>query len=418
MKPLIEYITADDVRFSLANTPQITFEVTDACNLKSTYCGYGEFYTDYDMRKSIMLSTKKAFSLLDYMNKLWSSSQNISYNRNIYISFYGGEPLMNFDFIQKVVDYVENMHCPTRLFSFSMTTNALLLHRYMDFLVEHKFHTLISLDGDREETGYRIDKNGKPAFDRIVKNVDLLRSVYPDYFDEYVNFNSVLHNKNTVESIFRFFKAKYNKMPRIGELNNMGIHKDKIEEFEKTYRNSRESLDQSEHYTEIIKNMQFQLGTYQSLGTYIMQYSEFVYKDYNELLYGKPKLENRIPTGTCMPFGKKIYMTVNGKLLPCERIGHQFSLGTIRDQKIEIDPEAIAYKYNSYYAKLDDQCRKCHKRRVCTQCIFNLQDIEKRPICQGYMNQREFDIYKKAQLNFLASNPEEYSHIMEDIVVI
>jgi predicted nucleic-acid-binding Zn-ribbon protein len=36
--------------FALANLSQLVFEVTDACNLKCKYCGYGEFYNDYDSR--------------------------------------------------------------------------------------------------------------------------------------------------------------------------------------------------------------------------------------------------------------------------------------------------------------------------------------------------------------------------------
>ncbi len=45
MKNLKEYLRAEYIEFFLANTPQITFEVTDACNLKCTYYG-GSSTTD------------------------------------------------------------------------------------------------------------------------------------------------------------------------------------------------------------------------------------------------------------------------------------------------------------------------------------------------------------------------------------
>lgn len=57
----------------LANTPQITFEITDACNLKCEYCGYGKFYSDYDERKLTNLPPQKAKFLLDFLCSLWSS---------------------------------------------------------------------------------------------------------------------------------------------------------------------------------------------------------------------------------------------------------------------------------------------------------------------------------------------------------
>lgn len=44
-------LTPNHIRYALANLPLLTFEVTDACNLKCKYCGYGEFYNDYDERK-------------------------------------------------------------------------------------------------------------------------------------------------------------------------------------------------------------------------------------------------------------------------------------------------------------------------------------------------------------------------------
>ena len=46
-----KYLTPNHIRYALANLPILTFEVTDACNLKCKYCGYGEFYNDYDERK-------------------------------------------------------------------------------------------------------------------------------------------------------------------------------------------------------------------------------------------------------------------------------------------------------------------------------------------------------------------------------
>jgi uncharacterized protein len=126
----------------------------------------------------------------------------------------------------------------------------------------------------------------------------------------------------------------------------------------------------------------------------------------------------KIPTGTCLPFSKKIYMTVNGKLLPCERIGHQYALGSITDENIELDYTAIADKYNAYYAKLEKQCAGCFIKKSCIQCIYNLPDLEDRPICQGFMNKQEFERYQNAQIGFLANNPEEYFRIMEELVVV
>ena len=184
----------------------------------------------------------------------------------------------------------------------------------MDFLQQHKFHILVSLDGNEANTSYRVDKGGNNAFSKVVANVDKLRAMYPDYFSQYVNFNAVLHNRNSVESIYCFFKDKYDKIPQIGELNDVGIRQNKKDEFKRTYKNTQESLHQAEHYEEIERDMFLNTPGYKSLTLFLHRYSGFVYQDYTDLLFDKQSLKY-IPTGTCLPFTKKMYVTVNGKIL-------------------------------------------------------------------------------------------------------
>lgn len=415
---MTEYISPNQIFNNLANLPQLVFEVTDSCNLKCKYCAYGEFYDDFDKRENKMMSTSSAIRLIEYLNQYWNSERNTSAKSFIYISFYGGEPLLNFNFIHDIVYYVENkLHCPRRKFLFSMTTNAILLHKYMDFLVVHDFHILVSLDGNKINDSYRVDHNGKNSFDRVIRNVDLLREKYPKFFDKNINFNSVLHNRNSVEDIYSFFKTKYSKKPTISELNNSGIKADKIQKFNHTYRNSEESLHQSEHYEEIEKDLFIDSSSYKSLLLYLHQYSGFFFRDYTDLLCDRSHLEY-IPTGTCLPFGKKMFVTVNGKILPCERIGHQYGLGYLTATGIELDIVEIARKYNEYYTKMENQCNHCKNKYSCIQCLFNIKNIEKKPICYGFMNEAMLQQFALKQYQFLRDHPDAYYKIMKKSLII
>jgi uncharacterized protein len=67
-----------------------------------------------------MMSVPAAFKFIDYLVALWNSEQNVSANRNVYIGFYGGEPLLNMPFIESVVDYIESLPCPYRSFTILM----------------------------------------------------------------------------------------------------------------------------------------------------------------------------------------------------------------------------------------------------------------------------------------------------------
>ena len=412
-----QFINAGTIRSNIANLPQLVFEVTDACNLKCKYCAYGEFYNDYDKREDKNLSVNKAICLIDYLCTYWNSDLCISSSIPMYISFYGGEPLMNFAFIENIVHYVnEKLFCPRRKFRFSMTTNAILLHKYMDFLVKNQFHLLISLDGNKKNNSYRVDKKGNISFERVLHNVDLLREKYPDFFKKNVNFNSVFHNKSTVEEVYSFFKKKYEKVPMFSELNNSGIRKERIDDFEKTYRNIEISLHQAENYDYIERDLFLNSNGYKSLALYLHRYSGFYFKDYTDLLYKKTNLLY-IPTGTCMPFSKKMFVTVNGKILPCERIGHKFYLGKVSEKGVSINFENIANRYNQYFDKMNAQCSKCKNRDACIQCFFNLKNVNK-PVCYGYMNQKEFVKYEKNQLEFLRKHPEAFQEIMEKVITL
>jgi uncharacterized protein len=193
-----------------------------------------------------------------------------------------------------------------------------------------------------------------------------------------------------VEDIYYFFKEKYDKKPSIGELNNMGIRNNKIEEFNHTYKNAGQSLQQSEHYEEIERDMFINSGNYKSVTQFLHRYSGFVFDDYTDLLYDRSG-RTTLPTGTCIPFSRKMYVTVNGKILPCERIGHQFILGEITDADVKLNTEDIANKYNRYYAKFESQCNKCKNAKSCIQCVYNVKNLDGKPVCHGFMNDTQFN---------------------------
>jgi len=116
------FLNKTDISYQLSNLRQIVFEVTDACNLRCKYCGYGEFYDDYDKRENKNLAIEDAIALFDYLTQFWQSEQNASFNKNVFISFYGGEPLLNINFIKQVVKYLEDNPCSVRHFVYSMTS--------------------------------------------------------------------------------------------------------------------------------------------------------------------------------------------------------------------------------------------------------------------------------------------------------
>ena len=189
-------LASSEITASLVNLKQLIFEVTDACNLNCKYCGFGDIYYGFEKREAKFLDINKGKALIDYLVNIWNTSRPQAKVPMTFISFYGGEPLLNVPYIKAIVEYVESRNV-NREFTFSMTTNGTLLDKYMDYLVAKGFKLLISLDGEGDENGYRVTASGISSFERVFNNAKALQKKYPEYFKNNVNFNTVLHSKSS-----------------------------------------------------------------------------------------------------------------------------------------------------------------------------------------------------------------------------
>lgn len=410
------YLKTEDIEDAIFNTHQIIFEVTDRCNLKCRYCGYGDFYSNYDERLGKDMSFDTFSTLYDYFAQLWakSSKHGSTYLR---ISFYGGEPLCNFALIEEAVNYVKNHPIDNKKIIYSMTTNAVLLDKYMDFLVENEFEMLISLDGNRNNDSYRMFKTGKTSFDKVVANVDRLYSKYPSYFKDKVNFNSVLHDRNSMQEADDFIYSRYGKHPMTNELNVFGIAKDKREVFLKMFHSKIGEYEKLENQDKV-ENLRFSpyLPQYEKwffespLINYSMNLSAVLQHVYMD---NKQKIK-KLPTKTCIPFSRKVFVTTSGKLFPCERIGNEFDFGTVSNGLVTIKFSAIVEAYNRLYDKYLDLCSACMIKKFCSVCIVS--DLEGYKFCSEKNEVRSERVRK--MVSFFEENAELYHEIMNVITIV
>jgi len=416
-KKLGAQLNEENIRRSLANGKQVVFEVTEKCQLNCVYCTYGDFYQYFEKREKKNLAIGPAKILLNYLLELWNSPLNTSHDRTIFISFYGGEPLLNFPFIEEIVNYVKQLKVLHNRFAFSMTTNGLLVEKYMDFLASNNFHLLVSLDGNEENNAYRVLSDGKPAYNAILKSVNALKEKYPDHFLKRVDFMAVLHNKNSVSQIHNFFKKHFDKTPFITELYPNGVKDSQKEIFWKTYSNVSESLYQSEDYSLIEKDMFLETPEIHKVNKFLAYRTDFSFKNYKDLIYSdiEPPVT---PTGTCLPFSRKIFLSAKGDILPCERVaGHHCGLGNVTRDKVELNFAQIAEKYNANYNKLRKYCNVCFNTETCEQCMYNLNIDDDNPICKGFMTDNEHSKYLSSILNYIENIPETYSKIIREAFI-
>ncbi len=397
-------ISHQDINFELCNLRALVFEVTERCNLSCAYCFYGDHYKQYEERHDKDFNIEDAKIVLDYMKEKWTSEYNESIGKEIYIGFYGGEPLLNFDFVKELVNYIKTIQQQTKLkFRFNMTTNAVLLDKYMDFLVNNNFSLTISLDGDKKNNCYRTFPNKKSSFDVVLKNIKALIKTHSAYFKESVMFNAVLHDKNDLIDVQNFTRNKFNKSIRCTEVNPLLVGNSFL------YKGRFFNLDKSEDMHCFLES-----SDANNYNLFLQNYSKFHFEDFNDL-YNYDLIKVFIPTGTCVPFSRRMFINAHGKILPCETIGHEFSIGDIVNGEINIDTKSIADKYNSYFIKIRKRCKTCYKINFCGQCLL-LQIIKD----DGTMkcNKIEHDMHHKLleqYYSIIEKHPELYLKIWEEI---
>lgn len=419
MKILTEFtstVSPTVIRHNINNLRNLVFEVTDTCNLRCKYCGFADFYEGYDERKNTFLSFDKAKILIDHLAAIWRANKYEDILHPLTIGFYGGEPLMNMKLIEQLSDYVETLKDIGRTINYSMTTNAMLLDCYMDFLVEKKIRLLISLDGDERGQSYRVDTNGKNSFERVFRNVKLLKQKYPEYFKSNVNFNAVLHNRNDVETIYNFIITEFNKRPRIASLNDSGVKLEKKVEFYKTYKNVKQSFEAASNCNQMIAEGDLEMPQINALSRYLLSRSGNFFEGYYSLRINQDKF-GHIQTGTCTPFRLKMFMTVNGKILQCEKINHEFALGQVYDDHVDLDYQKISDIQKTYLTQLKKQCAICGKGKRCSFCIYQIDFLGSNynapcPFFTTSTKNKE----EKEQMDFLRENPHLYKYLIQNVI--
>ncbi|HZK87886.1 MAG TPA: thioether cross-link-forming SCIFF peptide maturase [Anaerovoracaceae bacterium] len=138
--------------------------VAHDCNMICTYC-FGEQGTFAGSK--CLMSLEVGIKAIDYL------IANSGSRRNLEIDFFGGEPLMNFEVVKKLVEYGREQE---KLFNknirFTITTNGLLLDdEKTKYINQTMDNVILSIDGRPEvNDNMRKTVNGSPTYDIITKN--------------------------------------------------------------------------------------------------------------------------------------------------------------------------------------------------------------------------------------------------------
>lgn len=140
----------------------LCLHVAHVCNLNCSYCFASQ--GKYHGQRALM-SYEVGKQALDFL------VANSKGRRNLEVDFFGGEPLMNFDVVKRLVAYARSIEKEAgKNFRFTLTTNGMLIDDdVIEFANKECSNVVLSLDGRKEiHDKYRVDYAGNGSWEKIV----------------------------------------------------------------------------------------------------------------------------------------------------------------------------------------------------------------------------------------------------------
>jgi len=337
----------------------ITFSVTEECNLRCKYC----YMTGKNNVKKMSFETAK--KAIDYILEDRKTFNELG----VIWNFIGGEPFLEMDLIDKITDYIkirtyELNHPWFDKYRLNFSSNGILYNhpKVQEYIKKNRKHLSIglSVDGNKEKHDLqRVKLDGTGSYDDVVKNVPLWLEQFPE---------------SGTKSTFAHGDIKYLK-DSIINLWDLGISQVAANVvFEDVWDEEDPCI-----FEEQLK----------ALGDYILENK--LWDKYTVSFFdpnkGFPLLESELKSNSCGA-GRMLAIDCDGNFYPCVRF-LDFSMTNRKGRKIgdisngmDLDKVRPFLELNTL-KESEDKCLECEVATGCTGCTgFNYD-------CYG-------TIYKKA----------------------
>jgi len=349
----------------------LILEVTEQCNLRCKYCIYNPQYEGKRDHGSINMTSDIAFRAIDYLES-HSNDKDV-----VYMTFYGGEPLLRFPLIKSCVEYARNKFTNKEL-NFSLTTNGILLTQEIaEYFYEENFGIVVSLDGPEDiHDTWRKNSGGIGSFRQSIDGLKKLYGAYrndrsklslsmvytPPYSIDKLNRISELWDEIDWLSKEIGLSITY---PTPGSIPSDEILAQRDIDFslsnwtKKKYMNAYRSKSQSHPIARSVVE--------RNLATLIQR--RILEKPINKFFLN----------GCCVPAVRKLFVSADGSFELCERVDITPKFG---DVFTGLDSEAVRYHFVDEYARQSiPDCSDCWAIQLCSVCyrdayqdgVFNIQ---------------------------------------------
>ncbi len=377
---------------------QLILNMTEDCNLRCKYCYLSEVYDYTRNRTCSMMSFDVAKGAIDKFMAKIRKTMTFNPGKKAAITFYGGEPLMNFSVIKKAVEYINTEYADVDVL-YNITTNGTLLtDEYTEFMTDNNFVISVSFDGSKENHDRnRVFANGKGSFDIVYENLKRFRKKYPDYGMIRLllvqdHFTDLLEND-------RFFEENDNVIPNVAMANF--VSSTNTNYFSNvTVENVEKYFSQ---YNQLIQKYIDRMVSGEKISSYLyMMLGMSLY-----VANSRPRVNDaKVPmlpfTAACVP-GTKISVRTNGTYDMCERVNSTLPIGDIHK---DVDKEAVKDIIIDYNDKVTKSCHECPITSLCGACYANCNSCKtfEKPDCNGNVSSAALNL--SLLYSVLEENPE------------
>ena len=364
--------TKDELRDKIiSHCEQIILELTENCDLRCGYCIYNEHHTKYRSFSGKNMDFETAKKSIDYILTNYKGEK-------FTLTFYGGEPLVNFQVMKQCIDYTLQKYRQIKI-NISFTTNLTLMTReiakYFASLPADSVDIMCSIDGPQNiHDKYRKYQNGVGSHHDTIRGLEVLLKEYYNIKErKTLSINCVVsppYERSTLWKLKDYFEQEL-CLPKEIQCNYAYMDLDNM----KVDLGDKEFIEDNDN--RILQSSPLEEWAVDRMIAGDRQKSIF---DIVSIDMGR--ISNRIREndvvnqtflhGNCIPGNRRTYVTVDGKFRACEKIGDSPYLG---DCERGFNIDKIYKIYIEDYSKLfENICDKCWARMLCSVCYERTMD--------------------------------------------
>ena len=350
---------------------KFALEVTEDCNYRCKYCP-NTLATEFRQHTKTYMTMDIAKESIDYYFRQYTkvfdkcdakTKELILEIASPTLSWYGGEPLLNFEVIFNSATYFKSL--PWHLhgisieqLKFSMNTNLSIMNeKILNFLAENNIILFVSLDGPKEEHDKcRVFINGKGTFDTAYANLMKIKEFNLDYFKKRVTVFGVYTEEHDIEKCKTF-------------LQNLEAFS--FEHFSADYRgifvkNANDTLNFFEKNFQ--KNLIIEKKKINSISNFDSKKGDFLYTfDYIDIYTDNPNGKNTLDIlMTCPMAYDNLMAGANGDFYICHKTDGSMPIGNC---KSGVNFNKIVDLFQNYNEVVNnDACKSCWNIHFCKVC--------------------------------------------------